>query len=516
MKMAENFRKEILATSQEITTAVARDWPNFSLRFVLYRRGQRQDEYERILTRLAQHPCEKAAREILRETSSPDNSSFVGIATGVEKKLLGLQSKFHFLGFAAINLDLYSKPEECISDLYHITAQALDTYHLLTKKNSPLPKANAIFQPKRNYLALARNNLKSDVFSALALYEKGQEKAVDNLALRRAKAALTAQSSHHPENYPFVISTDVMNYTVGNILNGKSDDFEHLLKLSDKIAVSFDKHHLKSWINFCSPAQTMAWNGFAPEEILGAALYTSSDPFIKATANLICEITQIKPFMAHTIANATNPYVDNETNSRNHAKLMEETFETAIINAIETDSHLPLIRTANSQNDDLLKGRVLGWCADALQSAARTFEQSSKKGMAPGPASRIEFQRVTAKADWESLETLNVQMLGQRRSGRAVTFSEIINMCGNKLEFRSIMDSLRMTMSDPEYSAQLSYVNDLPKPQPHLAPSAAPQAAPQVGYAPTHAPAMMGGGMMGGGTPVTPQKKIAIAEEEQK
>ncbi len=504
----ENFRKETLAAARILSEQIEAQWPDFSLIFVVYRRGQRQDECERILAALKGHICETSAEDLLRNKNmGPDHSALLGIASGASKGFMGFGRKTSFLGFAALNLDLYTRIEDALYDLYHLSAQAIDTFKLINKKAMTFDGPDIIMQPKRNQLSLSRNNLKSDVFSALAMHMNGHEDAVRDLARMRARKALNTQTFYRPEDYPFVIATDVLNYTIENSMGNRKESILALYNLAGKIAMSFDKHNLKAWTEFAGPAQVMAWNGFTEEQILGTAISTSDDPFIKATGNLICEITHIVPETPKTTPNAGNPYIDDQGNQVNHTRLSEETFELAIIHAVEAESHLPLIRIANNQNEALLKGRVLGWCADALQSAAKTFEHSMKKGLAPAPASRIEFQRLASKLEWHSLNSLNGYMVAQRRNGNAMTYDEIADWCTSRFDLRPVMDSIVMTMNDPAYTQKLQAASELPMPGPRLAATPAPQAVPQA--APQIAPAHsigMGGGMMSGGMGSVPQQ----------
>lgn len=518
MTKLDQFRKEIQTASQRFSRDIESQHPDFKMNFIIFRRGQRQDEYERTLSKLKGHPCELSTRELFRSLyAAPEDTAFVGIAGGVEKGFLGFHNQKHLLGFVALNIDSYTSVEDCILDLYHFSAQAIDTYKLINKKDLSATKPNIILEPKRNQMAVSRSNLKSDVFSSLSMYTGGQDDAIQYLAGNRARRSLTTQTFYRPEDYPFAISTDVMKYAIQSQLD-KGDKLSAVFELSGKIAASFDKYNLKSWNNFVVPAQAMAWNGCTPEQILGAAIHTSSDPLIKTTANLICEITNLKPDIGGASLNVGNPFIDKDANSRNHTKLTEESFELAILHAVETESHLPLLQTANNQNHELLKGRMLGWCADALQAAARTFEQAVIKGIPPASASRIEFQSLmsTSDANWENLDSLNSYMIAQRRSGHVITFSEITNWCGKRLEMKSVMESLRLTLNDPEYAAQLAYVNEVPTPK--VAPLLSAEPAPSNNYspAPTAMPSIgmssgMGSGMMG--TPII-QKKTVTEDQE--
>ncbi len=516
MTKVEEFRKEVITASRRIARDVGSQHADLTLNFIIFQRGQRHDEFERAVVKLKGHCCETSSRELLRQLdSSPEASNFIGIAGGAEKSFLGLRQKNHLIAFIAIKVDGYENSQSCLFDLYHYTAQALDTYYLAKKTGLNPEKSSIILEPKRNQLSLSRNHLKSDIFSALAVHSKGEENAAIRLAEQRARKALSPQTTYRPEDYPFVISSDLMRYTVQHQIEG--DNLLGIFDISGKAAASFDKYNLKSWINFATPAQAMAWSGCSPEQILGMAVNTGTDPLIKATANLVAEVTGIEPETPPPLLNVANPFVTMEVNSEIHLKLSEESFEMAIIDAVKEKNSKPLMHTAHHQNHDLLKGRLLGWCADALQSSARAFDLALQKGMQPESASRIEFQRLSrGQDDWKNMDILGSYMTAERRNGQAITFSEIEKYCSRKPEMRHVVDSLRMTVEDPAYIAELQYVNEAPRPR-GPAPQQGVQPTPQ--YAPSPvlaaAPASMGmsGGMIGGAGTV--RRQISTTEDQQ-
>ncbi len=521
MTKIDEFRNEVIKASKRIARDVESQHADLKINFIIFQRGQRHDECERSLAALKGHPCESATRELLKQFSTtPEASSFVGIACGTEKGFLGLRHRNHLIAFIALRIDSYQDNEACLFDLYHYTAQALDTYFLAKKTGLNFEKSNVILEPKRNQLSLSRNHLKSDIFSALAVHSKGEENAAHHLADQRARKCLTPQTSYHPEDYPFVISSDLMRYTIENQIS--DDQLLRLFDISGKVATSFDKYNLKSWINFATPAQAMAWSGCTPEQILGMAVNTGIDPLIKATANLVAEVTGIQPETPPPLLNVANPFVNAEVNSYNHAKLSEESFELAVIEAVNAKSAEPLMHTAHSQNHDLMKGRLLGWCADALQSSARAFDMALKKGMQPESASRIEFQRLSRGADdWKNMDILGSYMIAERRSGNAVTFTEIEKYCSRKPEMKHVMESLRLTMEDPAYLARLEYVNEAPRPRAPAPQQPAPS-APQYAHAAVMAPSAgmgmgsgMAGGMMSGAGTVRRQSSATTTEDQK-
>ena len=460
----ENFRKDILSAAHTLGIDIAEQTPDFKMYYVLFRRDQSQIEIDKILSHIEDHPAFDAAKELLvKKPISLENASFPGIVSGVEKSMFGFKTHFSFLGFVTVNIDSYQNMEECLMDLYHFTAQALDTYQTIEPKTLNTSDAGIILQPKRNLMVLCQENLKSDIFSALMMHNKGIPTPVQQLARMRGKRSLIAQNFYRPEDYPFVIATDVVDFSIENFFKSSTRSLKSILHLAEKIAASFDKFNLKIWMTFVGHAQTMALTGFTEEQILGTAIYTSQDPFIKATGNVVAEITNIRPEPPATISNTANPFADDATNKANHIRMVGEIFEHALMHAIEAESSLPLERMANNQNEALLKGRVLGWCANAMQSTARTFDMTLKKGSAPGPISRIEFQRVASQTDWESLNDLNNYVMSQRRQGQLMGYNEINDWAKTRFEFRPIMESVRLTLSNPEYAKRFNYVDETDK-----------------------------------------------------
>lgn len=122
----------------------------------------------------------------------------------------------------------------------------------------------------------------------------------------------------------------------------------------------------------------------------------------------------------------------------------------------------------------------MGWCANALQDAAKAFESAILNGAPPEQAARMQFESNRNEPEWKMLKDLGDDIVDQRRQGFAVTMGHIAEICHNNLGFSPILDSIKITMNDPSYIQKLEAANDLA-----LAPSApTPKGLAPKGLAP--------------------------------
>ena len=142
--------------------------------------------------------------------------------------------------------------------------------------------------------------------------------------------------------------------------------------------------------------------------------------------------------------------------------MVDTIFEDAVLKGVEESSSRALLNAANKQNESLTEGRILGWCANALQDAAKAFERALLNGASPGQAARMHFEGNRADlASWETLKDLGDKVVDQRKQGFAVTMGHIAEICHNHPSFAPVLDSMKITMNDPAYIQKLEASNDL-------------------------------------------------------
>jgi hypothetical protein len=328
----------------------------------------------------------------------------------------------------------------------------------------------------------------------------GEENAIDTLARKRAMDAILPVHARRAEDYPFVIAVEGAKYACEAIQELKPQRSKFMFfarQLAVEIGYTFDDSSIRNWWGFSEPAQDMAWRNFSPETILGCATSTSDDPFVRATGHLVSDIVNIVPMSSMKLGNVYNAYMKSQQNHLLHREIAEKTFADAIARGVKEESGRPLVLAANEQNENLAEGNILGWCANALQAAARAFDSALTSGTSPMQAARMQFEGTKDIPEWDNLKKVGNSVVGQKRAGLAVTMGTIAEICNSDPLFAPMLNSIRFTMQDPDYIQKLEMSNDLAM-RPAPAPAPAPPAPAAPAYAgPVFAP---GGPSMGGGT----------------
>lgn len=468
---------------------------DMSLHFVIHNARQMREQMALAERSIARHPAGSTAITILRNKNHTEKSAFLGLAIDRKKKWLGLHTEDNILGLFHINTDMYETPRDAQLHIHHLTWHALDLYDIRRQPKYRRKFREGPMIPKRSALNLSRANIQADAFAAILQGLEKEDDAVEYLARIRAMQTLSPQSDFRAEEYPFAIAQEPAAFILAELKKQppatQEESFTAAHHMAVNIGKAFDADSIRQWWNFSKPAQDMAWRGLSPEEILSAAIHTSEDHFTRATGYLIADITGIEPSAADELENTYNAFAETKQNKDLHEKLIDTAFEEAITRGIEEKSARPLMIAANTQNEELAKGRILGWCAHALQAAAGAFEKAHREGYAPAQAARLEFEgnRDTAGNLWDTLKQLGDSITERRRLGYTVTVSGLKEICSANPVYAPILNAVTVTMNDPAYLRKLEAANslnlrpELPPPLPAFTP--APQMpAPAPAFAP--------------------------------
>jgi hypothetical protein len=365
---------------------------------------------------------------------------------------------------------------------------------------------------------MARANLRADTFASFLLHEHNISDTVDWLANKRSMSSITAQTYTKPEEYPFPLAVDVAKLALEKTSEFKESQIEKFHDMARRVTQTFDKNSIASWIGFSAPAQNLAWAGHNEGSILYLAINSSPNPLVKANGHLVVDITGIRPDLAaDSFENGYNPFLSREYNRDQHLRKAEEHFEIALIHALEADSAEPLLRSAHTQNEALLRGRVIGWCAHALQAAGNAFTNAQARGQSPDQATRMIFDGRKTLPDWNELQDLNNFVTSQRRQGFGITMNDLSSWCKRHTGMSAVIESLESTMQHPVYGQKLALAAEMPTPGPRMANQfdIAPtpkMAAPSVGVHMAMAPSL--GSAMGGGAMMNPVRTQRVTTIE--
>ena len=511
-----------LGTLQEICNLAAKQvqdmYPNVELLFIPHEMGHFHEVVELGDYGVIQHAAGKIARSILEKNKHRELSSFLGLAINHQVKWLGLASSENILGLININTGEFDTSKDLRRAVYHQVWHAMDLIEI-----RQIPEYKSKFRsgpmvPKRSPMNLARLNLQADVFSAVMSGLQGEDNAIDVLAAQRAMDSIRPVHARRAEDYPFVIAMESAKYGFERLIAQKpqrSQFMAYARQLAQEVGYTFDENSIRQWWGFSEPAQDMAWRNQPGEVILGSAVVTSENSFVRATGHLVCDITGIRPDEKPTLGRY-NSFATMEQNKVLHREVMERTFEEAMEQGLHEESGEPLIAAANKQNEILTEGLIIGWCANALHAAARAFESARKTGRSPHQAAKLEFEGSKDSASFDALEKIGDAIVDKKRKGFAVTMGTVAEICDGKADLAPVMNAVVTTMKDQGYIKKLEMANALSPVQPS---SPAPKGPAPVTPAPKAAPATptyiaappMGMGL--GGVSNVAARNRAMAEE---
>ncbi len=466
----QNPREQVEQACNLISRQVQEIYPEMTLHFVVHGSGQLRERITLSEHEVIRHQAGETARTILQKVAKSEISSFLGMAVAQEKTLMGLSTKDHIMALFTVNAENYSDLRETRANLYHLVWHALDLMDIRKKAGYKRKFKSGPMIPKRSPMNLARANLQADVFAAVMCGLNGDAETLNYVASLRGKHALTNLPEQRAEDYPFIIALEACQFAYSELERNKIPRSRYLdiaRQMATEVGLTFDEASVQQWWAFSEPSQDMAWRGHKADEILGAAVYTSEDPYVRATGYLVSEVTGIEPSRPKEGDAYYNAFANQERNRKLHSEQMDNAFEEAITLGLEEESARPILDAANEQNEQLTEGKIIGWCASALQSAAKAFEAAIDEGASPVDAARVQFDDQKMSISWDAIKDLGDSIVEQRRQGVALTLGHIAEICNENPAFAPVFGALKVTMNDPHFVQKLQASNDLaftPKP----------------------------------------------------
>ncbi|MCI5059620.1 MAG: hypothetical protein MRY79_00955 [Alphaproteobacteria bacterium] len=449
---------------QRATRDVEHLYPGLSLFFIIHGTGKLRESLALSEHEIVSHPAGKAAQAVIRKHSKGENSSFLGMAIASESKMLGFKRRDHLMAIFTVNKDEFDHEDEALATIHHLTWHAIDLYEIRQQPQYRHKFKSGPMVPKRSALNLSKANLQADMFAGILAHLRGSPDVLTLIAKKRGVDSLLPITGYKAEDFPSIIALEATRFSLKELKNDPPTEEEHVKiarQTSIEIGYAFEEHNIREWWNYAIPAQDMAWRGYKKEQILGAALNTSEDPFVRSIGYLVKEVTDIEDVPASALENTYNCFIDPEKHVNLHREMVDAIFQEAITQGLEESSSRPILDAANAQNEDLTQGRILGWCANALQDAAKAFERALLNGASPAQAAKMQFEGNRKEPSWEDLKKLGKEVIDQRKQGIAVTMGHIAEVCHNNPAFAPVLDSLKITMSDPAYIQKLEAANDL-------------------------------------------------------
>lgn len=485
-----------------------------NLTFIVHHTDQYLEALSLTAQHLLNHRAAESAISLLKKPQKFPVSAFLGLVSWRENIFMGLSSRMNAMALTTLNIDNFKSPKTAKMQAWHMAYHAITLYQSRYSERFEDNFKNGLVVPDFSEEERAAVNLRADIFSALMASLQGDRNAIERLAHARSINALSRRLGHHPELFPFPIAADATILALNELREAppsRKKQIETAINAAQTIGQAYDDINLKQWIYFCKPAQDMAWRGEEKDIIIGAAVSTSQDTYIRATGFLVSETLNIKPCSVLALQDRYSPFAEEKYNQRLHEAMIERTLQQAIHAGMNDSTGRAFTEAANVQNQKLSDGHILGWCAAALQAAGRAFDAALASGnKTPDQVARREFEFNAQKTTWDTLKDLGESIVEKYRQGQNVSFGDIIEFCGQSPAMANVANSITHTMNDPSYLKKLDVANDLDVvPAMGPRPSApAPQAAPVMSAPGPRAPGL------GGGTPARPPQQTTIRRDD--
>lgn len=471
--------EEMKAVIERMRKQVESLYPDLSVFVLLHSSAQRSDRLLLERDYILEHPAGRNTITLFQKHSGANKSDFHGLGTSIRKNFLSMKSVLRYQAAISFNVDEFDDEKEATIKLYTLFCEAMD-FAVQQRKINKL-QLEPTLVPKNLFKARVRQNLRSEIFACVLAALDGAPGAIEREASRCAHAALSAKAGNMPEENPFILAAQTVQFAYDNVFR----DIRHQVMpvllahhIAKDIESTLDETALKSWHVFSSAAQEMAWQGYSEVNIINAALFSAKSHHVRAIAHLVAEMADVRTSALQLAPKLHNPFSEIEENEVLHFRLTSDAFEKAVTKGIEEGSARPLFDLANEQNAILLKGKIIGWCASGLQAAGKAFEGALSSGREPLQSAWLEFEGHKSKDVWQSLQGVAKAVIRERRSSRILGFDDLKTLLSTMSGTQEIGQAIQTTLDDPRFVLSQAQSHQL---------HAMPTRRPGVDFAPSSA-----------------------------
>ena len=441
-------------------------YPELTPVFIVHEEKKRKEAIDQEAQNILDHPAGESIlnyiKKIAGEHPEENRSKFAGLAEYFSPGFLGFFRSREIICLFFVNVDRFDLQDDLKNQVLHMVWHALalyDDYMEGMSKSSGRKKQTEkaggddkksgadnlspsqerfsiidgeVIIPKLSIQELCHRNLLADIFSSTLQYLHEQEDAIRKLAIQRMRDTLTPQVGFIAEKYPFPISLETLEFLFSeNIktLNKKQRVIPQAVKITKDIGSTYKISAIKQWRSFSIPAQEMAWCGFAPETILGAAIYTNENTYVRSIADMIAEYMEIKPEIFSSLDDY-NPFADQELNQRLHENLCRKDFQSLLDKLRTRDDYISFLRMANKHNDKMKNGNPVGWASHALITVSDIIRSSKPRDSVNNlkPVLQQTFEEQMKKIDWKNIRSVARYLFRKKRDGIEINYDLISNI----------------------------------------------------------------------------------------
>ena len=456
--------KTALHLCRVIGRQVTSCYPSLTLSFVVHSEGKRAAGISSESINILEHPAGETMMNFIEKNEASDKdgnlSKFIGLTEHNSPGFLGFFRSTDTLCLFYVNSDRFKTERELKNQVIHMVWHALalhKDYKVLEDTNTQIDQTDeskkkyiikdGVILPDLSLQEFYHRNLLADIFSASLQNIQGHKEAIRSLAEQRILDTLVPQIGFVSEKYPFPISLETLDFLFSDNLktiNKKMKTVPQAVKITEDISMTYQYSSIKQWRAFCMPAQEMAWCGYAPDTILGAAIYTNENTYVRSIADMVAEQMGIKPKMFSNL-NDYNPYADNEMNDRVHAKLVQENISNTLKKIRQPADVKTLFLEMIRQNDRIMNGNPVGWSAYPFMVATMSLKDNPNllQSETLAQAERTIIQE-SQKIPFSELRSISRYIFRKRREGIKIDQSVIEGIPEKTKNIENIKTALLM------------------------------------------------------------------------
>ncbi len=450
--------------ANHISNMVFSSHKNISVHFVVHHDGHATEAMGLAAQEILWHSAAETALHFLQQTHASKRSEILGIAYARGNGFLLSRGSRRYLCICTLNIGAHETLENLKQTAWHQVWQMIHRIQNFEKtgaSNAVLdesnPNAHRTVGAFKEVMTITRNSLCADIFSGLICSYDGDTKALNDIAQMRIKNVLSKHVNGNPEYHPFPIAIDGAKTALEMFVSKswpKKKIIAQAMKLAQNLGNVYDDEALKHWIVFAGNTQNMVWRNIPKRDILGAAIHMAGHTHTRLIAHQITEISQIIPSSFKDSTEFYNSYMINSMAEKIHEHITNDLFEKHLDRSLKAKSGQQLNDIADKQNEQLTNGEINGWCALALQYAAKAVDVGIKSGHNPEALARKEFESCRTKVTIENLRLFNRLIIQEKRKGTSVTMEKIIVICAAHDELKLIGQSIKATMAIEDQSSE--------------------------------------------------------------
>lgn len=407
------------------------EFPDTTLIFIMHRTGQREEALQKRQEEIFEHPAGHILwpqLKIAARDHDSHSSGLAGFSRTDRNRYFNLVKKEVFLAVFFVNTDNTENREDSAFANRHLGYGLI--WHALSmrtswkKKHPDIKNHEGVLSMPLSRAERLRRQMMADCFAAMMLETKGEKGAISRLLKWRCELSLLPAVRYRPEDFPFPVALDATHLVYKDLKDAAptgTGAAAHCFFMAQEIGQTYDDLSLKQWGAFCRAAQEMAWAGHNRSDILGAAVYTSDDAYIRSAAYIVAETLNTDPVPPRH-NDFYNPFAEDEVNERLHMRRCRNVLD-AITDKIEEKKDPSLfIKEAQRLNIAFLEGEPSGWCSLPLLAAYGAYNSASGTGEnSPLDNAAGAFHGTLAQTGWPKTRKLHRLIVNARRSGEKIT-----------------------------------------------------------------------------------------------